>query len=71
MRKSWNVIKSIINRNKVPVYQTKFKYNGNEISDGNDISNKFNDFFINIGPTLASAIPNTNRSPLNYLRGSV
>ena len=71
MKKSWNVMKSIINRNKVHIYQTKFKHNGGEILDGNDISNKFNDFFINIGPTLANAIPHTSKSPLNYLRGSV
>ena len=64
-------MKSIINRNKVPIYQTKFKYNGSEISDRNDISNKFNDFFINIGPTLANAIPHTSKSPLNYLGASV
>ena len=43
-------MKSIINRNKVHIYQTKFKHNGSEILDGSDISNKFNDFFINIGP---------------------
>ena len=71
MKKSWNVMKSIINHNKMPIYQTKFKYNGNEISDGNDISNKFNDFFINIGSTLANAIPHTSKSPLNYLGASV
>ena len=64
-------MKSIINCNKVPIYQTKFKYNGSEISDGKDISNKFNDFFINIGPTLANAIPHTSKSPLNYLGASV
>ena len=71
MKKSWNVMKSIINRNKVHIYQTKFKHNGGEILDGNDISNIFNDFFINIGPTLANAIPHTSKSPLNYSRGSV
>ena len=71
MKKSWSVMKSIINYNKVPIYQTKFKYIGSEISDGNDISNKFNDFFINIGPTLANAIPHTNISPLNNLGGRV
>ena len=45
MKKSWNVMKSIINRNKVHIYQTKFKHNGGDILDGNDISNKFNDSF--------------------------
>ena len=36
-------------------------------SDKELISNKFNDFFINIGPTLAKSIPCVNKSPLSYL----
>ena len=36
-------------------------------SDNELISNKFNDFFINIGPTLAKSIPRINKSPLSYL----
>ena len=62
MKKSWNVMKSIINCNKAHIYQTKFKHDGIEISDRNDISNKFNDFFINIGPTLANAIHHTSEA---------
>ena len=36
-------------------------------SDNGLISNKFNDFFINIGPTLAKSIPHINKSPHSYL----
>ena len=36
-------------------------------TDNELISNKFNDFFINIGPTLAKSIPHVNKSPLSYL----
>ena len=35
--------------------------------DNEIISNKFDDFFINIGPTLAKSIPRINKSPLSYL----
>ena len=45
-------MKYIINRNKMHIYQTKLKHNGGEIFDGKDISNQFNDFFINNSPTL-------------------
>ena len=31
------------------------------------ISNKFNDFFINIGPNLATIIPKQNLSPLDFM----
>ena len=68
IKKSWVVIKSIINKNKKPHIQGRFKIGENLItSDKELISNKFNDFFINIGPTLAKSIPCVNKSPLSYL----
>ena len=68
MKKSWGVIKSIINKNQKPHIQGRFKIGENLITIDNElISNKFNDFFINIGPTLAKSIPHVNKSPLSYL----
>ena len=68
IKKSWVVIKSIINKNKKPHIQGRFKIGENLItSDKELISNKFNDFFINIGPTLAKSIPCVNKSPPSYL----
>ena len=68
MKKSWGVIKSIINKNQKPHIQGRFKIGENLITTDNElISNKYNDFFINIGPTLAKSIPHVNKSPLNYL----
>ena len=32
------------------------------------ISEKFNDFFVNIGPTLAKRIPIIDKSPLSYMQ---
>ena len=37
------------------------------LPDNELIRNKFNDFFINIGPTLAKLIPHVNKSPFSYL----
>ena len=31
------------------------------------IVNKFNDYFVNIGPTLAKSIPNVNKTPSEYM----
>ena len=65
---SWGVIKSIINKNKKPHIQGRFRIGEKLITSDNElISNKFNDFFINIGPTLAKSIPCVNKSPLSYL----
>ena len=68
MKKSWGVIKSIINKNQKPHIQGRFKIGENLITSDNElISNKFSEFFINIGPTLAKSIPHVNKSPLTYL----
>ena len=68
MKKYWAVIKSIINKNQKTHIQGRFKIGKNLITSDNElISNKFNDFFINIWPTLAKSIPHMNKSPLSYL----
>ena len=68
MKKFWVVIKSIINKNQKPHIQGRCKMEENLITTDNElISNKFNDFFINIGPTLAKSISHVNKSPLSYL----
>ena len=68
MKKSWDIIKNIINKNQKAQIQSRFKIGDNLItSDKNIICNKFNDFFVNIGPTLAKSIPKVNKSPLRYM----
>ena len=67
IKKSWQVIKSIINKRKYTPISNKFKDNDKIISDGNIIANKFNNFFINVGKTLAKAIPGSNKIPLDYI----
>ena len=64
-RKSWSVIKKIINKHRKPSNQSKFQLNdGTVIDDKKLITESFNNFFINIGPTLAKSIPCINKSPL-------
>ena len=68
MKKSWGIIKQIINRNQKPHIQNKFKIRDNLItSDKNIICYRFHDFFVNIGPTLAKSIPKVNENPLSYM----
>ena len=68
IKKSWQIIKGIVNRFKSNQLQTKFKLNnGSFTTDGYVISNKFNDFYINIGPNLAANIPKQNLSPLDFM----
>ena len=68
MKKSWGIIKRLINRNQVQSYQTKFKLaDGQIINDKFAIAKHFNNFFTNIGPNLAKDIPKVDIDPLSYM----
>ena len=71
LKKSWQVIKMIINKRKCNLTCSKFKCNGSVIEDGKIIANKFNDFFINVGPTLAKNIPSTKKNPTEYITQNI
>ena len=61
LRYSWKLIKEVINKNKVKMELSDyFKENETIISDPVKISNKFNEYFINVGPKLAERIQNNN-----------
>ena len=66
--KTWKILKTIINRNKARIIQSKFRLNnGYYVTDKHTISSKFNDFFVGIGPTLAKNIDKQDISPSHYL----
>ena len=64
---SWQILKMVINKRKCTPVCTKFQTNGKVVNDGHEISNKFNRFFVNVGSTLANAIPPTNKNPSEYM----
>ena len=68
IKKTWQIIKNIINKNTTKKYHSKFKMNDGSITcDKSIISEKFNEFFTGIGPSLAKKIPKQSLSPLHYL----
>ena len=68
IKKTWKIIKNIVNKIKARQSQSKFKLNDESFTtDGSIISNTFNDFFINIGPNLAGKIPSVGHSPIEYM----
>ena len=68
MKKTWGILKDIINKNKANKVQSQFKLNDGSITSNKlIISEKFNDFHINIGPTLAYKIPKQSKIPESYL----
>ena len=69
MKKSWELIVEIINRkSSKKTSKGKFTSSDGVPLRGKDVADNFNDFFVNVGPTLASKIPNTNVDPLAYMK---
>lgn len=60
LKKSWSLIKEVINKKQKAGISNKFCIEGHMTSDPSKIANAFNKFYINIGPSLAKNIPNTN-----------
>ena len=72
IKKSRGIIKSIINKNKSQLYQTKSKLSdGKIVSDKTTISKHFNEFLLNVGPNLAKTIPKMDTDPKFYLGESI
>ena len=70
LRKSWQVIRQLINRHSQRLPQTRFKHNDSHISDPSLVAHYFNEFFVNIGRSTAAKIPHKDKNPLSYLKGN-
>ena len=68
LKRSWNIIKSIINKedNRRSAKDIVFLINNKYISDGKLIANTFNNYFVNVGSSLAKNIQ-TETDPLHYI----
>ena len=68
IKRCWQIIKLIINKNKNISVNKRFKHNGKIVEDGKEIADRFNDFFVNIGSTLAKAIPQVSKYPIEFIK---
>ena len=68
MKISWRLLKDIINKKKSSGINSRFVIDGNLTTDKNQVAKSFNSFFVNVGPTLARKIPDTNISPTKNLK---
>ena len=65
--KCWKIIKEAVGQNSVINDDNcTFHINGNDVNDKQIISDEFNDYFVKIGPNLASNIDNTS-NPIEYV----
>ena len=73
MKNTWKEINHILarSRNESKTID-KIVVNGRKITDQQEIANEFNNFFVNIGPKLASCIDTENKKPFSsYLHRTV
>ena len=57
IKRCWQIIKLIVEKNKLISVNKRFKQNRRIIEDGKGIVDRFNNFFANVGSTLAKAMP--------------
>ena len=69
--KSWKIIRNIINNKKNSHRNEIFRIDNEDVTDKQTIANKFNAFYVNIGPTLARNIPSGNCEPINYIKKGI
>ena len=69
--KSWKIIRSIINNKKNSNRNEIFHIENVDVTDKQTIANKFNEFYVNIGPTLARNIPPGKCEPISYIKNGI
>ena len=67
MKKSWRILKEVINKKKNTSSCSRFIVNNSITTDKKAIADSFNSFFVDIGPNLANKIPNDRRRPELFL----
>ena len=71
MKKSWVLIKEIINKQKSKTVSNQFIINGKNTTYPMEIAEGFNKFYINVGPSLASKIKDKNDiCPTTFIKQS-
>ena len=72
-KKTWDTIKEFLNKpNGKPLPPAYFSLDNDCITDSKQIANKFNEYFVNIGPNLASNIETQDKQPFSaYLKSKV
>ena len=71
LKKSWRILKEVINKKQTSSSCSEFYINNQLSNDKKKIVDGFNNFFINIGPTLANDIPSDSRNPTMFMKNRI
>ena len=70
LKRSWALIKNIIYKHRNKNVSTRFKFDGEAVSDKKRIAEEFNKFYVNVGLSLANKLPNSDVCPTSFIRES-
>ena len=72
IKKTWHVINNIIGKHKKDrLVCNKFLINNKIVQDDKEIAENFNNYFINIGPSLTKHINTGSRNPTSFIINSI
>ena len=71
LRKSWEIIKDVINKKKKVDLPDKFNIEDVMVTDILEIALNFYKFYVNIGKKLSTDIPTNSGDPLSYIKTQV
>ena len=67
-KESWELINKLLNKNQKRTTINNLKAGSENIRGEENISNAFNNFFVEIGPKLVANIPPSDTDPIEYVR---
>ena len=68
LKKTWSIIKDVINKKKKSSSSSKFVINGSTVTDNITIAKHFNKYFVNVASELASKIPKSKTDPTETIK---
>ena len=71
LKKLWAIIKDVINKKRTSTVPREFIISGKTVTDQNEISTRFNKYFVNVGKQLADSIVPCDHDPLSFLKRSI
>ena len=71
IKNTWRVLNNVINKNvSKNSLHNSFNHKGKKIINSGLIPNLFNEYFVNVGPSLAKSIDIVDKDPAKYLKGN-
>ena len=71
LKQTWKLIGTLVKRKtKGQTFPTRITHNNRTFTQEKDIAELFNNFFVNIGPTLAKEIKTDHTDPLQYIEST-